>query len=295
MKQPDVRAAGAVVLRREADETEVLVVHRPRYDDWSLPKGKLDKGETDAACAAREVAEETGVRVRLTAPLSPHRYRVQAGLKQVDWWLAEAYGEPGDIQDVHEVDQTEWLPVSEAIEWLSYSDERDRLMEAVALPPVTPLVIVRHAKALPRKLWAALDSERPITDWGRRQSRALIPFLTAFGIRRVVSSSATRCLQTVNPYARALALPLEGWRELTEETSARDPDVARVVAAELAVHTARNATATVVCGHRPVLPAMLEGVGAPPQPFATAEALVVALTNDGTPVTSRSLVQRIGR
>ena len=295
MKQPDVRAAGAVVLRREADETEVLVVHRPRYDDWSLPKGKLDKKENDAICAASEVAEETGVSVRLTAPLSAHHYQVQAGLKQVDWWLAEVVGDSGEIEDTHEVDRTEWLPVSEAVEWLSYAAERDRLMEAVALPPVTPFLIVRHAKALPRKLWEEIDSARPITDWGRRQARALVPFFSVFGVRRVVSSSSTRCLQTVNPYARALELPLEGWRELTEETAEKDSEIAGTVTAALAADCARTSVPTVLCGHRPVLPGMLDGVGAPPQRFATAETLVIALTSEGTPVTSRSVALRMSR
>ncbi|MDO5681521.1 MAG: NUDIX hydrolase [Propionibacteriaceae bacterium] len=295
MKRPAVRAAGAVVLRRESDETEVLVVHRPRYDDWSLPKGKLDRGETDAVCAVREVAEETGVRVRLTAPLSPHRYRVSGGIKQVDWWLAEVNGEPGEIADPEEVDKAEWLPVSEALEWLSYADERDRLMEGVAMPPVTPLLIVRHAKALPRKDWNDVDYERPITDWGRRQARALVPFLSVFGVRRVVSSSATRCVQTVNPYAHALDLPMEAWDELTEETGEKDPKIARTMTAKLAKEVAASGVPTTVCGHRPILPAMLKGAGAPAQEFATAETLVVALTKKGKPVTSRTLTLTMPR
>lgn len=296
MNQPDVLAAGAVVLRNTGNGPEVLIVHRPRYGDWSLPKGKLNKGETDAVCAVREVAEETGVRIHLKAPLQAHRYRVKAGLKHVDWWLAEAVpGETGDVVDPTEVDEVAWRPADAAAACLSYADERARLAEALALPPVTPLLIVRHAKALPRKQWTARDSERPITDWGRRQSRSLVPFLSAFGVRRVVSSSSLRCLQTLNPYARASELALEGWHELTEEVGEREPEAARRATTELATVTARTGVPTVVCGHRPVLPAMLAGVGVPNQRFATAESLVVALTEELVPAARRTLLQRIGR
>lgn len=294
MSTPAVYAAGAVVLREHRGKTEVLVVHRPRYDDWSLPKGKLDKGETDAACAVREVAEETGVIVRLTAPLTARHYPVKAGLKQVDWWLAEAIdGTAGSITDTDEVDEVAWLPLHKAAKLLSYADERVVLAEAAALPPVTPLLIVRHAKALPRKHWSTTDTERPITKWGQRQARSLVPFLDAFGVRRVVSSSALRCVQTVQPAARALDLPLEGWDELTEETFRQDPDPARLVSAVLAAEVGRTGVPTVVCGHRPVLPTMTEGVGVPIKKFATAQALVVALRKDGTPVAYRCVVQRL--
>ena len=296
MKPPDVHAAGAVVLRDTTAGREVLLVHRPRYNDWSLPKGKLDRGETDALCAVREVEEETGARVRLTAPLTPDHYQVPSGVKRVDWWVAQANGgRVGSVIDTREVDEVAWIPVTKATKQLSYVGERDRVDEALALPSSTPLLIVRHAKALARKDWTASDSERPITNWGRRQACALVPLLQAFGVQRVVSSSATRCLQTVSPYARAMGLALEGWRELTEETGGRDPEMAGVVMAELAAQTAASGRPTVVCGHRPVLPAMLAAIGAPAQEFATAETLMVALNSEGMVVASRNQTQRIGR
>lgn len=296
MSRPTIHAAGAVVLRSRKARREVLVVHRPRYDDWSLPKGKLERGETDAVCAVREVAEETGVRIHLTAPLSAHRYPVKGETKQVDWWLADAFdGEAGDVTDTEEIDEVAWLDLAAATTRLTYPDERDRLLEAVALPRVTPLLIVRHAKALARKHWDRPDVERPITEWGRRQARALMPFLAAFGVRRVISSSATRCLQTVNPYARALGLKLEGWLDLTEETGERDPEAGRRVLTDLACWVGESHTPTVVCGHRPVLPAMLKGVGVRGHKFATAETVVIALDNSGQPVATRALPQRIGR
>src|SRR6188472_3608982 len=92
--RPDVLAAGAVVLRQHNDE--VLLVHRPKYDDWSFPKGKLDRGEHATSAAIREVEEETGVRIRLGVPLRDQRYPIRAGTKLVHYWVGRAVGD-GDV------------------------------------------------------------------------------------------------------------------------------------------------------------------------------------------------------
>lgn len=297
MKKPDIRAAGAVVLRVVADRREALIIHRPRYDDWSLPKGKLERGETAATAAVREVAEETGVRVRLVQPLASQRYKLGNELKQVDWWRADVVGgaDPDRPIDPEEVDRVAWVSVDEAAARLSYANETDALAEAVAQPAATPLLILRHAEALPRKSWSRPDSERPINGWGRRQARALVPLLAAFGVRRVVSSSSLRCLQTVAAYALRSGHALEGWNDLTEERHEDAPDDARRVMVELAAQTGRSGVPTVVCGHRPVFPAMLQGLGVPDHKFATAETLVVALGRDGSVVGRAALPQRIDR
>lgn len=296
MKKPDIHAAGAVVLRDGPRGPQVLLVHRPRYDDWSLPKGKLDRSETDAVCAWREVLEETGVPIRLTAPLHSHSYPIRNQTKRVDWYLGTPVSdEPPAPQDPTEVDVVEWLDVDAALARIDYADEAERLSEALEVPPLTPLLILRHAKAMARKDWSGADAHRPITAWGRRQTRALIPFLTAFDIRRVISSSAVRCLQTVSAFSLSRGVPLEGWHELTEERGEEDPDLARRVMAEVRAETARTGTPTVVCGHRPILPAMLAGLGVPDRKFATAETLLVLLDADGQARCTRALPQRIGR
>ncbi|MEJ7764964.1 MAG: NUDIX hydrolase [Acidimicrobiales bacterium] len=116
-----VRAAGGAVWRRGPDGgLEVLLVHRPRYDDWSLPKGKCDRGETDEACALREVAEETGLRCTLGPKLPGQRYVDHRGRKKVvRYWAMTAVAGDGRLE--HEVDEVAWLALDEARRRLTYA------------------------------------------------------------------------------------------------------------------------------------------------------------------------------
>ncbi len=126
----EVRAAGGLVLRTADDEVEVAVVHRPRYDDWSLPKGKVDPGETDEACARREVEEETGYQCRLGRELPSTRYVDRKGrAKQVRYWEMEVEG--GTVTPNDEVDELRWLRPDEAVDLLSY--DRDCALVAAVL------------------------------------------------------------------------------------------------------------------------------------------------------------------
>jgi 8-oxo-dGTP diphosphatase len=119
-----VEAAGGLVVRESAELVEVAIVHRPRYDDWSLPKGKLNPGEEWASAALREVEEETGMRCELGEELGAVRYRDRKGRpKQVRWWrMRPLEGEfvPGD-----EVDELRWLAPAEALELLDYEQDRE--------------------------------------------------------------------------------------------------------------------------------------------------------------------------
>ena len=297
MTRPDIRAAGAVVLRDGPKGPEILIVHRPHYDDWSLPKGKTDRSETEPVTAAREVLEETGVEVRLITPLAPNHYEVKGQHKRVDWYHAVPVdpAAPLGALDTTEVDRVEWVSVAKAMKRLSYADEAERVTEAIELPALTPLLVLRHSKALPRKDWDGADPHRPITAWGRRQTRTLVPFLAAFGVRRVISSSAVRCLQTVSLFSLRHGIPLEGWHELTEERAELDPELATRVMGQVRDETARSGVPTVVCGHRPVLPAMLAGLDLPDRKFETAETLLVLLDAEGRPVRTQSLTQHPGR
>ncbi len=121
-----VRAAGGVVWQRSDDgQVRVLVVHRPRYDDWSIPKGKCDEGESDADCALREVNEETGLTVRLGAELPPTTYRDSKGRsKSVRYWAMEPVAGDGEFTPNAEIDEIRWLPVDEAVKLLSYNHDR---------------------------------------------------------------------------------------------------------------------------------------------------------------------------
>ncbi|HVW31946.1 MAG TPA: NUDIX hydrolase [Acidimicrobiia bacterium] len=136
MSDPQVRAAGGVVWQRRAGAVEILLVHRPRYDDWSLPKGKADPGESDADCALREVEEETGLPCRLGVELPSVRYRDNKGRdKIVRYWAMEAPAGAADRFTANdEVDEIRWLPVAEAVAQLSYEHDRP-VVEALKPPP----------------------------------------------------------------------------------------------------------------------------------------------------------------
>jgi 8-oxo-dGTP diphosphatase len=130
----EVEAAGAVVWRKvPGGGVLVAVVHRPRYDDWSFPKGKLDADETHEEAAVREVAEETGLTVRLGEELPPVRYTDHRGrTKRVRWWEAECTGDPGVFAANDEVDVLEWVEPAAVVPRLSYHRDRDLLAAAVA-------------------------------------------------------------------------------------------------------------------------------------------------------------------
>jgi 8-oxo-dGTP diphosphatase len=114
-----VRAAGGVVQR----DGEVLLVHRPRYDDWTFPKGKLEEGESDEECALREVHEETGLRCVLEEELGETEYTVDGAPKRVRWWRMRPLADDGFAPN-DEVDELRWLEPAAAIELLTYRPDR---------------------------------------------------------------------------------------------------------------------------------------------------------------------------
>jgi 8-oxo-dGTP diphosphatase len=129
-----IRAAGGVVWRDGVKGREVLLVHRPKYDDWSFPKGKADDGEDDLACALREVEEETGLRCLPEGEVGCTFYRDGKGRRKVvRYWAMRPAGTNGDAQrgpdDPLEVDELAWLPVAEAAARLSYRHDREILRD----------------------------------------------------------------------------------------------------------------------------------------------------------------------
>jgi 8-oxo-(d)GTP phosphatase len=264
----DVRAAGAVVLRRG----QVLLVHRPTYDDWSFPKGKLDRGESSPGAAVREVAEETGVRVRLGVPLTTQSYPNGARTKVVDYWIGRVIGDP-DVSGYlvnSEIDEVEWVDVEKAEKRLSYRRDRSTLEEALATGRKTrALVVLRHGLARSRKAWRKDDRQRPLLVAGAAQARAAAPVLEAFGVSRIVTSSSVRCLQTVAPYAER-----SGWSvTATDRLSEEDSTTSSVL--EVVDEILGSRQDAVLCTHRPVLPAVYDAIGIPRVPHATGELVVV--------------------
>lgn len=275
-----ITAAGTVVLRPGEEEPEVLMVHRPRYNDWSLPKGKVAGDEYLPGCAVRETHEETAVTVRLGIPVSRITYPVGGGTKSVSYWRGHPVGE-GALTPNHEVDEAAWLPVSLALELVTYADERPLLRQALALPQATPLLVVRHAKAMARVNWSGRDQARPLDERGRRQSRLLVPLLEAYGVERLASSTSVRCVKTLQPHAKAHRLEVECWTTFTEEQAATDAKAVATLMKRLARQTAESGTPTAICGHRPVLPVMLEAIGVPSRALQPGAALVAHLAPQG--------------
>lgn len=266
----EVVAAGAVVWR---PRREVLLVHRPRYDDWSFPKGKLDPGEDAAVAAVREVHEETGLTIRLNRPLPMTRYRNGgARMKQVHYWVGRVEG-PDDVSGYlvnDEIDEVVWLPFEEALDTLSYAHDRETLMRADEVhAPTAALVVLRHAHAEARSRWEGDDRWRPLAEDGQRQAKRLAATLGAYGVRRVVTSSSTRCVQTVQPYATCAGLKVREDDGLSEEGATRK---SLTLVAEKALASMKN---TVLCSHRPVLPDLFEVLGLDPVALAPGEMVVL--------------------
>jgi 8-oxo-(d)GTP phosphatase len=264
----DVRAAGAVVLRKGS----VLLVHRPRYDDWSFPKGKLARGETSPAAAVREVEEETGLRVRLGVPLARQSYPNGARTKTVDYWVGRAVcgHDVSDYLANREIDEVAWVEVRKAAKRLSYRRDRDTLAEALVTGKATrALVVIRHGQARSRKAWRRDDRLRPLLVKGVAQARAAVPVIEAYGVSRIVTSSSSRCVETVRPFAEHSGWELECTDGLSEEDST-DRTVHDLV--DDLLHSGEDA---VLCTHRPVLPAVYDAIGIANEPHATGEIVVV--------------------
>ena len=269
---PDILAAGAVVTRKGPDGREVLLVHRPKYDDWSFPKGKQDPGEHITATAVREVLEETGVEIRLGRPLRPQLYTVSGGRhKLVRYWVGHVLGDDdlSSYQPNAEVDDLGWFSAESAVESLTYLDDIDLLDQLRQHRKATStLAVLRHAKAQKRGAWEGPDPQRPLAEVGDVQARELVPLLRAYGITRVLTSSSFRCVQTVGPYATDQVLPVVEVDALSEELY--DDETARALLSDLMTTQGPS----VLCSHRPLLPRLFDLLGVTEEPLHPAEMVV---------------------
>lgn len=221
-----IQAAGGVLWRRENGVVEVALVHRPRYDDWSLPKGKLDPGERHLGAARREVYEETGARTRVGRRLGDSRYLVLSPLgpvaKVVRWWALECAG--GQFQPGPEVDALHWLSPAAALALLRTGHDAAPLRLFAQGPAQTTLVLlVRHASAGRRSGWQGPDERRPLDAKGRRQAAALAGALADYDPVQILAAPLQRCQQSVTPLAAALGLPVLPEPRLADTAHALDP------------------------------------------------------------------------
>ncbi|UNX54530.1 NUDIX hydrolase [Georgenia sp. TF02-10] len=264
-----VEAAGALVWRMVGRRLEVLLVHRPRYDDWGWPKGKLDPGEGLTACAVREVAEETGLQVALGQPLPTVRYHLGDGRrKHSHYWAAQVLdgadrslaARPAVVPaEDREIDDVRWVEAGKAAKLLTY--HRDRVPLGALLDQwhderlrTWTMVVVRHARARKRSAWPGDEATRPLTAAGQAQAAALVPLLSAYGVEAVITSPWERCAATVRPYLEATGLEPQLREELTEAAhKRRAKPVRELVRQEL---TTRDRPVA-LCMHRPVLPTVV--------------------------------------
>ncbi|WP_035857157.1 NUDIX hydrolase [Cryptosporangium arvum] len=258
-----VRAAGGVVWRTGADGVEIAVVHRPRYDDWSLPKGKLDPDEHVLAAACREVIEETGLQPvvgpRLPSTsyqVEPHgRHRTTGGPglvpKVVDYWAMRAA--EGEFTRNEEVDGLAWLTPEQAATRVTHAHDAGVIRRFGALPEITATVLlVRHAKAGDKNTWTGPDADRPLEPSGQAQAVWLAELLPWFRPERVLSATKLRCLQTIEPLASALGQKVVS-DSVFDEESFDDPDA--VVARFRALAT--EGGVSVVCSQGGLIPGVV--------------------------------------
>ncbi|MBG0814945.1 NUDIX hydrolase [Planomonospora sp. ID82291] len=274
-----IRAAGAVVWRGEESAPQIALVHRPRYGDWSLPKGKLKPGEHVIAGALREVAEETGATVVLGRSLPPAHYMRGGRLKRVDYWVARAVAE-GEPTAADEVDEVAWLPLEEAWRRLTYEWDAELLQSLSGAPLATvPLVLARHGVAGSRDAWEGDDDLRPLDGTGRAQAERLADALAGYRPAELVSSPSLRCVQTLEPYAARAGLRVRREPLLSE----RDHDPGATLRAASAV--LESGAPAVLCSHGKVLPELIAGlVGGPEEVRLDKGAFLVVHRADGRTV-----------
>jgi 8-oxo-(d)GTP phosphatase len=259
----DVYAAGAVCWREEKKDLQVALIHRGRYQDWTFPKGKVDKGETLAEAAVREVREETGLKIKLGVPLETTSYPLDKSKnKIVHYWAARVTDKAlssSKFKPNEEVSEVVWVSARDAFAKLSYQHDRELLQELIELFQAgmlrtRPLIILRHAHATPRADYTGEDGKRPLLPEGKKQAKELVSLLSAYGPKRVFTSPWKRCRDTISPYAKDKKYKIIERGVLTERGSALGPARTKKVAKKLF----QDARSSVLCTHRPTLPAITE-------------------------------------
>ncbi|HEU4849819.1 MAG TPA: NUDIX domain-containing protein [Terrimesophilobacter sp.] len=260
-----VVAAGAVCWRIVKGKVRVLLVHRAARADVSLPKGKLDPGETPPQTAVREIEEETGIRIALGVPLGTIEYTLGGGREKVVYYwagevtdeaLAATTFEPND-----EIAALEWLTIDKARAALSYDRDRDvldRFAEFVEAGQVKTFAVIalRHGKAVPPGSWDGPDATRPLLHRGNDQAASVAPAIAAYRPERLVSSPAARCLATIEPLAELTGLPVKQVADISQDAYENDDAKVRSL---LRRRLAKRRT-VVFCSHGPVLPEIVAAV-----------------------------------
>ena len=248
-----IQAAGAIVWRDNKDKTEVAIIHRPKYDDWSFPKGKLEIGESLITCAHREVLEETNIQTEFGPFLGDIEYLTPDGKKQVSFWAAKAVSD-NDFKPNSEVDELNWIDIKKVKDLLTLETDKKILAQFVKLDFDTkPFVLLRHAKAVTRDEWQGDDDDRPLDALGQNQANKLLAIYQVYNLEQIHTSDAVRCFDTVTPISKGSGIKLEVTGKLSESTYKKDKEKAFDYAKDLIKEDAR----ILLCSHNPILPKML--------------------------------------
>ncbi len=253
---PAIVAAGGVVWRRDIEgEIEVLLVHRPRFDDWSLPKGKVEEGEALISCAYREILEETGLSIKLGPYVGSVEYYVPDGLKNVAYWSASLVEDHSSFHANEEVDQIIWLDLQSAAFRATRDSDREILVRFSATPyDSSALIMLRHGKALERTEWQGEDEDRPLQLVGQLQSKRMLSLYQVYGVEEIHTSDAVRCLDTVALMAKSLQITPVITNAVSEYTYKKNKEKAIEYAKDLI----KKKKQIILCSHNPVLPRMME-------------------------------------
>jgi 8-oxo-(d)GTP phosphatase len=290
---PDpILAAGAVLWRPAGDGIEICAVHRPAYDDWSLPKGKLEDDERALPAALREVLEETGYRAEPVLRLPDVSYPLPDRTpKTVQFWAMRVAGaEAAPIADPAEVDRIAWLTPAQAAQRLTYPADAELVAHVAALPPITAqTLLVRHARAGERKKWSGNDALRPIDELGRQQSAGLADVLAPFAPSRLFAATPLRCKQTLDPLAERLGLPI-----VTDSTFAEPAEIdevaARVKVAVSRLAELRDGERAAICSQGKLIPPLLAELRGEddPAPYKTPKGSAWVLSWTGAKLAALS-------
>lgn len=235
---------------------EIAIIHRPRYDDWSLPKGKLNLGEAPLTAAVREIAEELGARVAVSRRIGDFSYHIATGRKTVTYWVMRHLD--GSFEPTDEVDAVEWLRPKAARDELTYDIDRRVIADFTAVPiPDSVVVLVRHGKAGKRSEWRGRDRARPLEPVGEAQALRLVPLLSAFAPDRIVSADLTRCIETVRPLADELGVEIRTDPAFADESFQSSPSSSE----DALMALAKPGRVTVVSSQGETIPGLVDRLG----------------------------------
>ena len=265
MTELPVFAAGAVCWRLIEGKMHVLLIHRTVHGDVTIPKGKVDPGETLPQTAVREIEEETGLALALGVPLGVSTYSMPGGREKiVHYWAAEVSQEAiqqSTFVPNGEVAAIEWVTIRKARSYLSYTPDVEivdafaKLVDA-GVTRTFALITLRHGKAVQAGNWDGPDSTRPLTERGVSQAAGLVETIAAWRPRRIISSTATRCVTTVAPLSAATGIQIKRTDVFSQDAYEHGiADVRSGIGKRV-----RARKSAVICSHRPVLPAILHEI-----------------------------------